>query len=364
MSRYGQTTQGSVMFALAILILTCSAPSWATTEPNLQRIETPEQRDARMAWWRQAHFGMFIHWGLYAIPEGEWNGKTNHAEWIRHTARIPLEQYDQLTAKFNPVQFNADAWVSSAKSAGMNYIVITSKHHDGFCLWPSDLTDFDAASTPFGRDILGELKAACDRQGIRLGFYYSIMDWHHPDYLPRRDWEKDRPTDGADFDRYVVYMKGQLKELIERYNPALIWFDGEWENTWTHERGQDLYWYVRNLKPDLIINNRVDKGRQGMAGLDKKGNWCGDFGTPEQVIPPQGLPGVDWESCMTMNDHWGWNKADDHWKSDEELLAKLADCKAKGGNFLLNVGPRPDGALPPQATERLKNIGIRLELGQ
>lgn len=312
----------------------------------------------RMDWWREARFGLFIHWGLYSIPAGEWNGNTNYAEWIRDEAKIPLAQYDEFVSQFNPVKFNADEWVTMAKNAGMKYIVITSKHHDGFCLFDSKETDFDVMSTPFKRDILKELSDACGKQGITLCFYHSIMDWHHPDYLPRRNWETNRTAEGANMDRYVSYMKNQLEELLANYGKiGVIWFDGEWENTWTHERGKDLYNYLREMKPGLIINNRVDKGRSGMAGLTKDSTFYGDFGTPEQEIPETGLPGVDWESCMTMNDHWGYNRNDQNWKSPEDLVHKLIDIASKGGNFLLNVGPTSEGVIPQASVERLKNMG-------
>jgi alpha-L-fucosidase len=315
-----------------------------------------QEEDERMEWWRDARFGMFIHWGLYAIPAGEWNGETGYAEWIRHKARIPMETYDQFVGQFNPVYFNADEWVRMAKNAGMKYIVITSKHHDGFCLWPSKLTDFDIEATPFKRDILRELSDACKKHGVKMCFYHSIMDWHHPNYPPR-EWEEDRLQNQVDMDEYTAYMKGQLKELIEGYDPGVLWFDGEWEACWTHERGKDLYDYVLSLKPDIIINNRVDKGRKGMEGLTKEGDFKGDFGTPEQEIPPTGLPDIDWESCITMNAHWGWNKNDRNWKSARDLIHKLIDISSKGGNFLLNVGPKPDGTFPDEAVDRLDAIG-------
>ena len=314
--------------------------------------------DERMAWWREARFGMFIHWGLYAIPAGEWNGETDHAEWIRTTAQIPLKTYDRFVDRFNPVKFNAHAWVSMAKDAGMKYIVITSKHHDGFCLFDSEYTDFDIMSTPFKRDILKELAEACHEQDIRICWYHSIMDWHHPDYLPRRGWETNRTSEGADLNRYIVYMKNQLTELVGNYgNIGVLWFDGEWEHTWNHTYGQDLYNYVRTLQPGIIINNRVDVGRSGMAGLTREGAYAGDFGTPEQEIPSTGLPGVDWETCMTMNRHWGFNKHDKAFKSSEDLIRKLADIASKGGNFLLNVGPTASGAFPQESIERLRDIG-------
>jgi alpha-L-fucosidase len=311
-----------------------------------------------MDWWRESRFGLFIHWGLYAVPAGEWNGSTNHAEWIRESAQIPLKKYDEFVSQFNPVKFNADEWVTLAKEAGMKYIVITSKHHDGFCLFDSKETDFNIMSTPFKRDILKELSDACAKQGMTLCFYHSIMDWHNPDYLPRREWETDRPTTGADFEKYISYLKNQLNELLTNYGKiGVLWFDGEWETTWTHERGKELYQYLRKMRPDLIINNRVDKGRTNMAGMTSDSTFYGDFGTPEQEIPSMGLPGVDWESCMTMNDHWGYNKNDQNWKSSEDLVRKLIDIASKGGNFLLNIGPTSDGVFPDPSIDRLKDMG-------
>jgi len=319
--------------------------------------ETKQQKDARMEWWRDSRFGLFIHWGLYSVPAGEWKGETNHAEWIRTTAQIPLTEYEKFVQQFNPVKFNAEEWVKAAKEAGMKYIVITSKHHDGFNMFNSKETDFDIMSTPFHRDVMKELSEACKKEGIIFCFYHSIMDWHHPDYLPRREWEKDRPTAGANLSNYVAYMKNELKELLTNYGKiGVLWFDGEWESTWTHERGKDLYQYVRSLQPSIIVNNRVDVGREGMQGLTKNG-FTGDFGTPEQEIPPTGIPGADWESCMTMNDNWGYNSHDNNWKSPGDLIRKLIDIASKGGNFLLNVGPTSQGLFPQQAMERLKDIG-------
>ena len=323
-----------------------------------QTNESKADKDKRMQWWRDARFGMFIHWGLYSVPAGEWKGATNHAEWIRTTAKIPLEEYNKFVPQFNPVNFNAEAWVQMAKDAGMKYITITTKHHDGFCLWDSKQTDFDIMSTPFKRDILKELAEACRKiGGVKLCFYHSIMDWHHPDYNERREWEKDRPTEGTDRKRYITYLKNQLKELVTNYGDiGVLWFDGEWEGFWSHEDGKDLYNYLHNLKPGIIINNRIDKGRSGMAGMTSEGDYVGDFGTPEQEIPETGFPGVDWESCMTMNDNWGYNKADKNFKSTKDLLQKLADIASKGGNFLLNIGPKADGTFPQESIDRLKAI--------
>lgn len=319
--------------------------------------ENQKAHDERMEWWREARFGLFIHWGLYAIPAGEWGDETGHAEWIRTTAQIPLKEYDQLVHRFNPVKFDADAWVRMAKEAGMKYIVITTKHHDGFSLFDSDQSDFDVMATPFNRDIMAELAEACRKYGLKICWYHSIMDWHHPDYLPRRNWE-DRSLEGAQFDRYVSYMKNQLRELVQNYGDiGVLWFDGEWEESWNQTYGRELYDYLRDLQPSIIINNRVGAGRAGMAGLTRDGEFAGDFGTPEQEIPPTGLPDVDWETCMTMNNNWGFNSHDNNWKSTADLIRKLADIASKGGNFLLNVGPTAEGLFPQPSIDRLAAIG-------
>ncbi|MCX6285856.1 MAG: alpha-L-fucosidase [Bacteroidetes bacterium] len=324
--------------------------------------ETAAQHDTRMQWWSEARFGMFIHWGLYAVPAGTWDGKTGYGEWIRTSAQIPLETYNKFQPQFNPAGFNADEWVKAARDAGMKYIVITSKHHDGFCMFDTKQTDFNIMKTPFQRDPMKELAAACQKYGIRFCFYYSIMDWHHPDYLPRREWEKNRPVGDADYEKYVAYMKAGLKELLTQYgNIGVLWFDGEWEPTWNQAQGLDLYNYVRSLQPSIIINNRVGAGRLDMEGMTKQGMFGGDFGTPEQQIPLTGLPGSYWETCMTMNDHWGYNNNDKNFKSSKEIIRMLADIASKGGNYLLNVGPTALGTFPRESIERLKEIGKWME---
>ena len=325
--------------------------------------ETQQEKDARMQWWREARFGMFIHWGLYAIPAGEYKGEKikGIGEWIMEHADIPVSEYEKYAAQFNPVKFDADSWVLLAKEAGMKYIVITSKHHDGFCLWDSKVSDYDIMdATPYKKDILKALRQACDRHGMVLSFYHSIMDWHHPDaQAPFYPDYNDRKKSNPNFDRYVQnYLKPQLKELVDQYGKlGILWFDGEWIGDWTHAYGKDMYNYVRNLQPDIIINNRVDKGRQGMEGLTKEGEFVGDYGTPEQEIPDTGLPGVDWESCMTMNDTWGYKSYDDNWKSTSTLIRNLVDIASKGGNYLLNVGPTAEGLIPEASVQRLKEIG-------
>jgi len=305
--------------------------------------ETKEQMDRRMAWWREGKFGMFIHWGLYAIPAGEWKGKkvSGIGEWIMHRGNIPVEEYAPLQKQFNPVKFNAQQWVDIAKRAGMKYIVITSKHHDGFCLFDSKLTDYDVMGSPFRRDILKELADECHQQGIRICWYHSIMDWYQPD------------AKGANFPKYAQHMRGQLKELLTNYGKiGVLWFDGEWINEWTEEQGRQLEQYIRGLQPDLIVNNRVGKRKRSP----------GDFGTPEQTIPATGMPGWDWETCMTMNNTWGFKKDDHNWKSTEDIIRKLVDIVSKGGNFLLNVGPTAEGLIPQPSVDRLDAVGKWLDI--
>ena len=236
--------------------------------PVTESSPAPAAPDSNMTWWRDARFGMFIHWGLYSIPAGEWPGKgTGHAEWIRESAQIPVQDYEKLRDQFNPVKFSADAWVAAAKGAGMKYVCITTKHHDGFCLFDTKQTDWSVMHTPFHRDIMKEMSEACHKQDMVQCWYHSIMDWHHPDYLPRRTWEQSiRPTDGADFERFNTYLKNEVTELLTNYGPiGVMWFDGQWEGTWTHPRGEELYNLCKKLQPNVIVNNRVDKGRRGAS---------------------------------------------------------------------------------------------------
>ena len=344
---------------LTALLVTASHQSKAPSHLPIAVKDTPAQHDKRMAWFRDARFGMFIHWGLYSVPAGNWNGSEvpGAAEWLQFTAKVKPTDYEPLQKQFNPVNFDAKKWVSIAKNAGMKYIVITSKHHEGFAMWPSKLGSWNIGNTQFKRDPLKELAEACKAAGLKLCFYHSIMDWHHPDYLPRRTWD-DRDASHADMEAYIRYMKAQLKELLTSYGPiGLLWFDGEWEDTWTHERGKYLYSYIRSLQPNIIVNNRVDTGRSGMAGMTKGDDFVGDYGTPEQNIPANGIPGQDWESCMTMNDTWGFSSHDHNWKSSTTLIRNLVDCASKGGNYLLNVGPTSLGEIPDESIARLDEVG-------
>ncbi|HEY6332920.1 MAG TPA: alpha-L-fucosidase, partial [Blastocatellia bacterium] len=346
--------------------LTVSPPTALDGNPVSPVDETQAAHDRRMHWWREARFGMFIHWGLYCVPAGEYEGKRANqtAEWIMSWADIPRAKYEEFLPQFDPEKFNAAEWVRIARNAGMKYIVITSKHHEGFAMYGSKVSKYNIVdATPFHRDPMKELAAECKKQGIKFCFYYSIMDWHHPSQYV--DAKGKDPTAGDGNNKikaeakagYINYMKAQLKELVTGYDPAVLWFDGEWIGWWTPDDGQDLYNYVRSLKPDIIINNRVGKSRNGMQGMSKGGEQVGDFGTPEQQIPPSGLAGVDWESCMTMNDTWGYGKNDNNWKSARTIVRNLIDIASKGGNYLLNVGPTSEGLIPEPSVERLAEVG-------
>ena len=338
----------SSALAAGALVLPIRAPGelWATLLP-------PAPVDS-MAWWREARFGMFIHWGLYSILAGSWGGRDDYAEWIRNNAHIPIGEYDKLVARFDPTRFDPDQWAGMAKAAGMKYVTITTKHHDGFCLFDSKLTDFCIRSTPWKRDVMRDLSAAVRKQGLTQCWYHSIMDWHHPDYLPRRDWEAaTRPVGNASFERYRRYLHGQVGELLTNYGEiGVMWFDGDWEGTWTHEMGQALYDHCKKLQPNVIVNNRVE----GWSPVRIE-RQIGDFRTPEQEVPATGWPGVDWESCITMNGNWGYNAKDKNFKSTAQLIGLLTETASKGGNLLLNIGPRPDGTFPDESVQRLAELG-------
>jgi alpha-L-fucosidase len=326
--------------------------------------ESSAERDRRMEWWRDAGFGMFIHWGVYSIPAGIYKGQEvkGIGEWIMHSAKIPVQEYEEYAKAFNPTKFDAKEWVKIAKQAGVKYIVITSKHHDGFCLWDSKVTEYDIMDTsPFKRDILKELTEACKAAGIRMCFYHSIMDWHHPDAESKKDYPHQN-SENPDWNNYREnYLKPQIKELMVNYDPGVMWFDGEWIPEWTEPQGKDLYQFIKSINPQIIINNRVGKGRKGMQGMNEYDDAAGDFGTPEQEIL-SGASTLDWESCMTMNDTWGFKKNDHNWKSIETLIQQQIDVAAKGGNYLLNIGPMSDGTIPKESVSRLAAMGKWLKI--
>lgn len=307
--------------------------------------ETPEQHAQRMAWWREARFGMFIHWGIYSVPAGIWQGqKIDHiGEWIMHDARIPVAEYASYAAGFNPVKFDAEAWVRTAKAAGMKYIIITAKHHDGFAMFDTAASTYDIVdATPFKRDPLKELAAACAREGIRLGFYYSqAQDWHHAGGAARGGhWDKAQEGSMDAYLKNVAYP--QVKELLTKYGPvAVLWWDTP--EGMTQERAATLA-PLLSLQPGIISNNRLG------------GGFLGDTETPENRVPATGYP-RDWEACMTMNDTWGFKSWDDNWKSSEALIRTLVDIASKGGNYLLNVGPTALGEIPAPSLERLRDVG-------
>lgn len=354
-----------ILFIVLLMLGSCQFEDQDAKTRDFIQTETEVEKDNRMQWWRDAGFGLFIHWGLYAVPAGQYGEETNHAEWIQETANIPVEEYAKYALEFNPIKFDAEAWVDLAKAAGMKYIVITSKHHDGFCLWDSKVSDFDIMDqSPYQKDILKELSVACQKQGIVLCFYHSIMDWHHTDAQGVNHPDYNYGTGpNPHFHHYVDdYMKPQLKELLTNYGDiGVLWFDGEWIKEWTEEQGKELYNELRNIQPNIIINNRVGKGRQGMEGMNAYEDAAGDFGTPEQEILDASSE-LDWESCMTMNDHWGFNKFDSNFKSTETLIHNLIDINAKGGNFLLNVGPTMEGLIPDESILRLKEMGAWMDV--
>jgi alpha-L-fucosidase len=296
--------------------------------------------------WQDMRFGLFIHWGPVTLRGTE-------IGWSRGT-QVPVADYDNLYKEFNPVLFNAREWVAAAKAAGMKYLVITSKHHDGFSLWDSKQTDYDIMSTRFRRDVLKELSEECARQGVLFCTYYSILDWHHPFYTTRHG-DDPRPVKAADMPLYIDFLKKQVAELVRNYKTRLLWFDGQWEDSWSHQDGMDLYAYCRGLDDSLLINNRVDKGRRDERGMTVASQYAGDFGTPEQEIGAF-RPDIPWESCITLCQQWAW-KPNDTMKSLKECIQTLARSAGGGGNLLLNVGPMPDGRVERRQFERLGEIG-------
>ncbi|WP_295650909.1 alpha-L-fucosidase [uncultured Mucilaginibacter sp.] len=308
--------------------------------------ETEDQRKLRMKWWTEARFGMFIHWGIYSVPAGIYNGKEvpGIGEWIMNKGKIPMVEYQKYAAQFNPVKFDADKFVSLAKQAGMKYIVITSKHHDGFAMFKSNASDFNIVdATPYKKDVIKEMARACNKYDIKFGLYYSqAQDWNHPGGAANGGyWD---PAQNGDMDQYIDKVAvPQMKEILTKYGPiSVLWFDTP--TGMTPERAAKIH-DVLKLQPNIITNNRLG------------GGFSGDLETPEQYIPATGYPGRNWETCMTMNDTWGYKQNDKNFKSTKTLIQNLIDIASKGGNYLLNVGPTAEGLIPDEEVTRLQQIG-------
>jgi alpha-L-fucosidase len=332
---------------LLALALSVHAATPANSPVLAERGETAAEHDARMAWFRDARFGLFVHWGLYAQAGGMWEGKPAggpYGEWIMCHAKIKMADYATLAKDFNPKNYDAEKWVLAAKEAGMKYLVITAKHHEGFAMFPSKASPYNIKdATPFDRDPLKELAAACRKHGMKLGFYYSQnLDWHHPGG-GSGDWD---PAHKGDSDQYVDNIViPQLREILTNYGKIdILWFDIP-GGAINKPRADRVMKAVLECNPDILINNRLG------------GGYRGDTETPEQHIPPTGFPGRDWEVCMTMNNTWGFKKHDHAWKAPKQMVRMLCDISSKGGNYLLNVGPNELGEIPEPSLERLKEVG-------
>lgn len=318
---------------------------------------------ARSATFRNNRFGMFIHWGLYAIP--------SRGEWVRSTEQIPPEDYEYLQHEFNPVHYDPKKWAKLAKQAGMRYAVLTAKHHDGFCMFDTKTTDFNSVAT-CGRDLVREYVDAFRAEGIGVGLYYSLLDWHHPDYPHYGDMHhplRNDPTqtnEHRDFNRYLDYMHEQIREICTNYGKLdVLWFDFSYDKmrgeTW---RATELVNMVRSLQPDVVMDNRLEVSGEGFGSLvtEHPTPYSGDYVSPEQIIPPEGIRDsegnlVPWESCITMNNNWGYCSQDHNFKPADMLIRKLVECVSKGGNMILNVGPDATGEIPQESVEILENIG-------
>ena len=335
----------------AAAVYTAGAQRGPRGPAEVPSTETKEQRDARMKWWREARFGMFIHWGIYSVPAGVYQGRNigGLGEWIQNTARIPSAEYRKYADQFNPTKFNADEFVKLAKDAGMKYMVITSKHHDGFAMFKSADPFNIVDATPFNRDVIKELAEACRKQGIHFGVYYSQrQDWNHRggDVQGRGRWDPNMAGSYEDYLQKVAIP--QVKELLTNIKPEILWWDTQ--GSTTYEQAKPLHDLLA-MVPGIIENNRLG------------GGFRGDTEAPEGMIPATGYAGGrDWETCMTINDTWGYKSTDNNYKSKETLIRNLIDIASKGGNYLLNVGPTAEGVIPQPQIDRLLEMGKWLKV--
>ncbi|MFM7182049.1 MAG: alpha-L-fucosidase [Verrucomicrobiales bacterium] len=347
----------------AVLVLS----SFAAAAPQAETTTTPEMtREHRIQWWREARFGMFIHWGLYAIPGGTWKGKvrdSGYSEWLMFDEKIPAKEYEQLAAKFNPVKFNAAEWSAIAKKAGMKYMVLTAKHHDGFSMFQSEHTPYDIVdATPFKRDITGELSKACRDHGLRFGCYYSVdRDWYRPQgpgnrYKQTNTWDYPNSTQ-EDFDRYLAgFAQPQVEEILKKYRPDVLWFDDiDMKN---EAQVLDLYRAVRSLRPECVINSRI---RGCVPPKTMPPPFCDYLSSGDNEILKNTI-GFEWENPGSMNTSYGYNPNDHQWHSADEIITKLIQIVSKGGNYLLNVGPTPEGKIPGPCIERLAEVGRWMDI--
>ena len=340
-----------------------ASPSQTDGDQFILDTETPADRKARMAWWKEARFGMFVHWGLYSSTNGEWGDKkfVKGAEWIQRNAGIPADVYEKtMRPKFKPKAGFATEWAKLAKRAGAKYVVYTNKHHEGFAMHDSAQTEYDAKDFT-GRDLHKEIVDAIRAEGLQVGLYHSLWDWHHPDAPAGKGAMNlgGLSMDDRKLSRYIDYLHAQVGEVTDgRYGDVdVIWLDYS-KNQFQGEawRAKELVELLRKNQPQVLINNRLWKNtKEKREGQDKY--WFGDFSTPEQHIPANGIEGVDWETCDTLNITWGWSKHATDYKSSTELIHRLIDAVSKGGNYLLNVGPLPDGSIDPKSVERFSAIG-------